>query len=219
MATKANISVPVLSLQDRKKVEEVALDAYLFDTLVDHGEVYLAVRALESQSKSKPGYTKSRGQITGSNKKMYRQKGTGRARHSTSKAPQFVGGGRAHGPKGLKSQLKVNKKVWRKAMQLLLSNKIADQKILVFDALGMEQRSTKQALGLFPELNKKVTFVGFGDLNLAYSVRNLPKANYCDVDFANVLHLAHSEHMVFSKTSFLRFMERLQKTVSRGVKE
>lgn len=218
MTRDVKVSVSIVDMA-RKKVGEVELSPFLFSELEDHGEVDLVLRTLEAQAKKKCGYTKGRSEISGSNVKMYRQKGTGRARHSTSKAPQFVGGGICHGPKGMNRHVKTNRRVWRKAMQLLLMKRIKAGKVFVFDNIVLDERKTKKALALFPEIGKeKVVFVDQNNVNLRLSVRNVVQASVKDPVSVTVEDLVQRECLFFSREGFDVFLRRIQKTVSRGTR-
>ncbi len=94
--------------------------------------------------------TKGRSEVEGSTRKIYRQKGTGRARHGDIKAPIFVGGGIAHGPLNIRKVLKINKKMRRKALFVALSEKLKNKQIILFaDKLIEPINKTKTALDLF----------------------------------------------------------------------
>jgi large subunit ribosomal protein L4 len=210
-----SISVDILDLH-RKKVGKVDISAHLFDKLEDKGDIYFALKAFENNSKRKVGYTKGRSEIKGSMKKMYKQKGTGQARHSTSKAPQFVGGGIAFGPKGIQRSVKVNRKVWRRAIQVALVEKIKKSNVLVFDDLTLKGKKTKEATKLFPEVVvKRVLFVDEHNQNLDFSVRNLARGFYKDTSYFTIADMLHNEMLVFSKKSFDAFLANISKTVTR----
>lgn len=210
------VSIDILD-RSRKKVGQFDISDYLFPKLEDHGDIYFALKTYQAQSQKKTGYTKGRSEVIGSNIKMYAQKGTGRARHSTHKAPQFVGGGIAFGPKGLQREVKLNRKMWRRAMQLLLLEKIKKSQVLVFDDLTFSERKTKEAVKLFPEVkDQKVMFVDDKNTNLNYSVRNLCCGEYRETGFFTVADLMYSQVLVFSKNSFEKFIQRLSADVSRG---
>jgi large subunit ribosomal protein L4 len=210
MSSKSSYSVDVVD-KHRKRVSEFDLAPFLFPKLDDHGEVYYSLKAFEAQTKIKPGYTKGRSEVSGSMKKMYKQKGTGQARHSTDKAPQFVGGGIAHGPKGITGEIKVNKQVWRKAMQLLLVQHLKNEKLVVFEELNFDKPKTKEAIKLIPEVNEeKVMFVGLQNWPLAYSVRNLKRASYKDASFVSIFDLAHTQRVVTTRQALETLLKRIQ---------
>ncbi len=132
--------------------------------------------------------TKTRSMVTGSTRKIYRQKGTGRARHGDIKAPIFVGGGIAFGPTGDYRQLKLTKKMRRKALFYALSLKAKEKKIMVANsALVDKVNKTKQAENLLTSLQLK------GDLILV-----LPHHDKVQIYFHNLDNLTVNEPMALN---------------------
>lgn len=209
------ISIDILNT-GRKKVGSIDITPHLFPKLQDRGDIYYAMKAYEAQSKQKCGYTKGRSEVKATGAKMYKQKGTGQARHHAYSAPQFVGGGIVFGPKGVKGVTKVNRKVWRRAMQLLLVEKIKNAKVLVFDDLTLKEKKTKEALRLFPEArDSRVVFVDDNNDSLGCSVRNIANSRFSTSGFFTVEDLYHSDAVVFSKNSFEKTLNRISNQVSR----
>jgi large subunit ribosomal protein L4 len=102
---------------------------------------------------------KSRGEVRASKRKIYRQKGTGRARHGAVSAPIFVGGGKAHGPKGVKRVLTLPKKMRQKALKIALSMKAAEKRLIVVD--GIESlKKTKETAALVDRIKKSEKEIG-----------------------------------------------------------
>jgi large subunit ribosomal protein L4 len=100
-------------------------------------------------------HTKGRGDVRGGGKKPWKQKGTGRARHGSSRSPIWVGGGVAHGPNALKNYgRKVNKKMKMKALFTILSRKMKDGEILFVDSIKIAKPKTVEALGILKSLSK-----------------------------------------------------------------
>src|SRR3989344_8420803 len=123
---------------------------------------------------------KTRGEVTATTRKWYRQKGTGRARHGAVSAPLFVGGGVAHGPKGVKKQLSLPKKMRQKALALALSAKAKDGKVVVITGLEILTK-TKEAQKLLTKVGKgakKFTFA-FADKSAGAvkAFRNISNVN------------------------------------------
>ena len=96
LPSKNNMTTDLYNLSG-EKIGDLNLPKSVFDVKINEVLVSQAIRVLQSRSRSAHAKTKHRGEIAGTNQKMWAQKGTGRARHSTAKAPQFVGGGSAHG--------------------------------------------------------------------------------------------------------------------------
>ena len=107
-------------------------------------------------------YAKTRSDVKGSGKKIYRQKGTGNARHSDKYAPQFRKGGAAHGPKGTKSLMNVPKKVRRLALRHALSAVSSEGRLVIFDTLDFQEVKTKKALEVFAQFVGTFAVAEFG---------------------------------------------------------
>jgi large subunit ribosomal protein L4 len=147
---------------------------------------------------------KNRSEINRSNVRMYKQKGTGRARHSTAKAPQFRGGGRAFGPTPRDHAFDLPKKVRALALRHALSSKRASDQIIVIDDLAMKEaktsamRVTLKGLGL-----ENALFIGGAelDMNFALATRNIPHMDVLPVQGINVYDILRREKLVLSKAA------------------
>lgn len=95
-----------------------------------------AIRVYESGKHPGLSKVKTRGEVRASKRKIYRQKGTGQARHGAKSAPIFVGGGKAHGPKGVKRVLSLPRKMRQKALKIALSMKAGEKRLVVIDGVG-----------------------------------------------------------------------------------
>lgn len=147
--------------------------------------------------------TKGRSEVAGSGKKMYRQKGTGRARHSTSKAPQFVGGGTVFGPQPRSYDLKVPKKARKAALRSALSEKVQAGGLKVVDAFALSQVKTKEAATALQALETRKALVvdQKGNDNLRLSVRNLRDYKYIAAEGLNVADVLRFEHLVLTRAA------------------
>lgn len=140
--------------------------------LADKGSDHLLAQALRVYTnRSHPGLSKvkTRSEVVGSRKKIWRQKGTGRARHGARSAPIFVGGGKAHGPRGIKRILTLPKNMRRKALSSAFAERIHDKKVIVVSGLSGISK-TKEANALLTKVApdaKKIT--------VALSVKNKEK--------------------------------------------
>lgn len=194
----------LLDVVDRsnKKVGEIEVSDGVFGAEVKphlHWEIVRYQRAKRRRGTHK---TRGRGEVRGSTRKLYRQKGTGRARHGDIKAPIFVGGGTVFGPQPRDYSYNPPKKVRRGALVSALSEKAAAGKIIVIDALEFDRPKTRQMLEVFGALS-----VGSGlviDLsndNLKLSVRNLPKCKFLRREGVNVYDVLHHDHIVITKAA------------------
>ncbi|MEM6762894.1 MAG: 50S ribosomal protein L4 [Pseudomonadota bacterium] len=146
---------------------------------------------------------KSRGEINATGKKMYRQKGTGRARHSDKKATQFRGGAKPHGPRVRSHAHDLPKKVRTMGLKLALSAKAKGDELIVLDAAKVEEAKTKalrtklQALGL----ENALIIDGAVDTDFAKAARNIPMVDVLPVDGLNVYDILRRQKLVLTKAA------------------
>ena len=132
--------------------------------------------------------TKTRGMVSGGGKKPFRQKGTGRARQGSIRAPHYTGGGTVFGPHPRSYAFKVNNKVVKLAMRSALSAKLADGELVVVDAFKFDAPSTKEAAKLLDALGitgRVTVVIPDDDVNAYKSFRNLPKVRIIGASEAN----------------------------------
>jgi len=143
--------------------------------------------------------TKSRGDVSRSKAKWYRQKGTGRARHGSRNAPIFVGGGVAHGPKPRHYVQDMPRKMRRLALRSALSIKAAEEHIVVVDALDFEAPKTRAMLDTLRNLNvdsSAVILVPERNENLERSANNLPEVKTLRAHYLNIQDLLKYDYLV-----------------------
>lgn len=141
--------------QSGKEVGEVKLPANVFGLSWNADLVSQVVTSMLSDSRVIYAHTKTRGQVSGGGKKPWQQKGTGRARHGSTRSPIWVHGGIAHGPNGLKNYgRKVNKKMKVKALYTILSRKLKDGEIIFVDKFDIAKPKTVEAIGILKSLSK-----------------------------------------------------------------
>ncbi|MCB1387112.1 MAG: 50S ribosomal protein L4 [Nitratireductor sp.] len=147
---------------------------------------------------------KNRGEVSRTGAKMYKQKGTGRARHSTAKAPQFRGGGRAFGPTPRDHAFDLPKKVRALALRHALSSKRAADQIIVVDDLATKDAKTSAMAGRLKKLGlDNALFIGGAELdnNFALATRNIPNLDVLPVQGINVYDILRREKLVLSKAA------------------
>ena len=165
--------------------------------------------------KSRTAKTKQRGEVKGSTSKIYAQKGTGGARHSSRKAPIFVGGGVAHGPKGAVYRIKkINKKVRKLGLLYLLSEKNKGNSLFVVEDFKKEITKTKlfnQFLEKYKLNNSLIIPDKDSKSKIIKSARNIPNLKIIEQEGANVYDLLKYKNVVFTITSIKLLQERLSK--------
>ena len=173
------MAAPKAKLVGGKTAKDVTLDAEIFGADVKPHLVHETVRAELNARRAGTRGAKTRGLVSGGRAKPWRQKGTGRARAGTIRAPQFTGGGVVFAP-GMRSfDVKVNRKARRSALRGALSQHAGNGTLGVLDASGFEAPSTKQARGLVESWGKELPLLVVAteeEATLIKSFRNLPKS-------------------------------------------
>ncbi|HEU4677858.1 MAG TPA: 50S ribosomal protein L4 [Candidatus Paceibacterota bacterium] len=132
--------------QEGKEVGSVKLPEQVFGAAWNPELVHEVVVSMQGNARSNSAHTKNRGEVRGGGKKPWRQKGTGRARHGSTRSPIWVGGGQAHGPRNERDfGRKINKNARAKALASVLSKKLADDHVIFVDALTFGAPKTKDA--------------------------------------------------------------------------
>ncbi len=156
---------------------------------------------------------KNRSEINATTKKMYKQKGTGSARHSTKKAPQFRGGGRAFGPTPRDHAFDLPKKVRALALRHALSAKRAADGIVVMDDLAMKEAKTSALRGHLAKLGlENALFIGGAELdnNFRLAAQNVPHVDVLPIQGINVYDILRREKLVLSKSAVEALEERFK---------
>jgi large subunit ribosomal protein L4 len=141
--------------QSGKPTGKISLPKSVFDAKWNADLVHEVVRLMNSNSRNNIAHTKTRGEVRGGGKKPWKQKGTGRARHGSTRSPIWVGGGIAHGPRNDKNySRKINKKAKVGALYSILSRKLKDNEIIFVDAINFEKPKTNEAKAIISNLSK-----------------------------------------------------------------
>jgi large subunit ribosomal protein L4 len=203
MATvKTDVRVIPVRTPDGKKDGSVELPADLFDVDPNIALMHQVVIAQLAAARQGTHSTKSRGQVSGGGRKPYRQKGTGRARQGSTRAPQFTGGGVVHGPKPRDYSQRTPKKMIAAALRGALSDRARNDRIhAVTELVGGQTPSTKSAksfLATLTERRKVLVVIGRSDEVSAKSVRNLPGVHVIAPDQLNTYDVLDADDLVFS---------------------
>ena len=138
--------------QEGTEIKELVLSEEIFGVQPNMQVVYDVVNAERAAMRQGTHCTKGRSEVSGGGKKPWRQKGTGRARQGTTRAPQWRGGGIVFGPKPRSYAVKTNKKVVRLAKKVLLSNRLANNSLVVVDQIQLETFKTKELVKVLDAL-------------------------------------------------------------------
>lgn len=198
--------------QEGAKVGEIELSEAIFASEINESVLHLVVRSQLAAKRQGTQSAKTRGEVRGGGKKPWRQKGTGRARQGTIRAPHWVGGGTVFGPHPRSYAFRVNRKEVKLAMRSALSAKLADEQLIVVDGFNFEKPSTKQAAAALKALgcDRRTTIVvADDDVNAYLSFRNIERVNIIPVSEANTMELVDNKVLVLTAAALERLEEVL----------
>jgi large subunit ribosomal protein L4 len=187
--------------------------------LIENGKgtqaVHDTVTAYRAGQRSGTACTKNVGEVSGTNKKPWRQKGTGRARAGSFQSPLWVGGGVVFGPRPRDFSKKVSKKTKALAFRKALSERLKAGDVIVVDELKLGSAKTKDFVKVIKALDVKgsalIVSCGKEDKNLALASRNMEKVTVATSDSLNTYDVLRPDKLVFTKTAFEKVEARLTK--------
>jgi len=195
-----------------EKIKEITLPASFFEAKINDDLIAQAIKIYLHNQRGAHAVAKHRGEIAGTTKKMYSQKGTGQARHSTAKAPQFVGGGSAHGPRGdQKTPMRFSQKLRQSALKSVLSKFAKDKSIIVIDKISTIEPKTKSASAFIGKLEKQIESLAnsrkigiitsrhFDSVQRAFG--NIPDIKLISVKSLNSYDLSRQNYLIFTATA------------------
>ncbi len=190
-----------LRTQDGSSAGTVTLDDTIFGIEPNMAVLHQVVTAQLAARRSGSANTKTRAEVRGGGAKPFRQKGTGRARQGSIRAPQFTGGGVVHGPKPRSYRQKVNKKMTRLALHSALSDRAHSERVVVIDAWRFDAPRTKDAISALTNLGldgKVMMVVAANDDTAVRSFRNLPSVQLVEASELNAYDVLCSDWLVFT---------------------
>ncbi len=193
-----------------KKVSDLELNESIFAIEPNESAMHLMVVSYLANQRQGTQSTRTRSEVSGGGKKPWRQKGTGRARQGSTRAPQWTHGGIALGPKPREYGLDVNKKVKRLAMKSALSAKVAANEMIVLDDFGLDAIKTKDVAAVLDAIkaDKKALIVLPEKNDVVYkSARNLDKTNVTLVSTLNVYDILNCNTIVVLKDAVAKIEE------------
>lgn len=200
-----------VDIVDSKGVKSgsVELPAEIFDVELNIPLMHQVVVAQMAAARQGTHATKNRGAVRGGGRKPYRQKGTGRARQGSTRAPQFVGGGTVHGPQPRDYSQRTPKKMKAAALRSALSDRARNGRIhIITEFVTTEVPSTKSALVALHNLTdrKALVVVAREDDLSRLSLRNLPEVHVLWADQLNTYDVLNSDDVVFTADALDRFL-------------
>ena len=209
------MELDVYKLDGSKSGEKVTLNPEVFEIPPNDHVLYLAVKAYLANQRQGTSSVKNRAAVSGGGRKPFRQKGTGRARQGTIRAPHMVGGGRAFGPHPRDYRQDLPKKVKRLARKSALSYKARENKIVVVEDFKFDEPKTKKVVELLKNLNvedRKVLFLTADyDPNFYKSARNIPYKSVLKAPEFSTYDIINAQVLIFQKSAVERVNEVLAK--------
>jgi len=207
----AEIKIKLYNFQGQELGEEV-LDPKLFGISVKPEVVHNVVVARQANARKPIAHTKGRADVRGGGRKPWRQKGTGRARHGSIRSPLWVGGGVTFGPTAERNfSIKINKKIKSQALKMVLSDKVTNKNLILFDTYNLPAAKTKilkQTLDKLKIGDQKVLIVTKGAKDsIVLAARNLSKIKTIGYNSLNVVDLLKSRYLVINKELVKKLQE------------
>jgi large subunit ribosomal protein L4 len=201
-------TVKVRNLKN-KEVGEVTLSDAVFGAELNESLIHAAVTNFQANGRQGTSATKTRGNVSGSGKKLWKQKGTGRARIASLRSPLWKGGGNVHGPQPRDWSYKMPKKMRRGALRSALSERLREGNVIIIDEFGFKTPKTKEfldaigTLGLIENKKRSKTLVidSLDNANLVLSSRNVQKTKVTNSFGLNIYDLLYHEKLLISKAA------------------
>ena len=205
------MKIDKLNLNGKKDSIEV-LDK-IFSAKINHRLVNQVLYKTNANYKGRHAKTKQQNEVSGPTSKIYAQKGTGNARHASRKAPIFVGGGIAHGPKGELSykKRKLNKSEKKQSIASLITEKIKNNKLLVFSDFISDIKKTKEMdiiIKKFQITNSLIILDKNSKNKIEKSIRNIPNVKATDINHFSAFDLIKFDKVVFTESSVKELEKR-----------
>ncbi len=209
------MEVAVLKSSGEKSTKKVNLSESVFGIEPNDHAIYLDVKSILANRRQGTHKSKQRNEITGSSKKIKKQKGTGGARAGNIKNPLFKGGGRVFGPVPRDYSFKLNKKVKDLARKSALSYKAKDNSIAVLEDFTFDTAKTKQYVNLLNALSlqdkKTLLILPEVNKNVVLSGRNIPNAKITTTDQINTYDLMNADNVIFVESAISKVETLLNK--------
>jgi large subunit ribosomal protein L4 len=192
-----------------KEVGEVELSDAVFGVELNEALIHAAVRNYMANRRQGTSATKTRGDVSGSGKKLWKQKGTGRARIASIRSPLWKGGGNVHGPQPRDWSYKLPKKMRRGALRSALSERLREGNLIIFEDFNIENPKTREFVGVISGLGlsennkqpKTLIVDSLDNENLIRSSRNVQKTKVTNSYGLNIYDLLYHEKLLISKSA------------------
>jgi large subunit ribosomal protein L4 len=195
-----------------EEVGDLELSDAVFGAELNEALIHAAVRSFMASARAGTVGTKTRGDVSGSGRKLWKQKGTGRARIASIRSPLWKGGGNTHGPHARDWSYNLPKKMRRGALRSALSERVREGNVIVLDGLALAQPKTKdfvQLLGKLELAGKTLIVDSLDNVNLLLSSRNVKRAKVVNSYGLNIYDLLYHEKLVLSRAAAQELEELL----------
>ena len=202
------LKVDVLDMKG-KKVKDIELNENVFGVDVNDIVVHTALVNYLANQRQGTGSTKTRAEVRGGGRKPWRQKGTGRARQGSIRAPQWMKGGIALGPKPRSYKYAIPKKMRQLALKSVLTSKVQEGNLVVVDKLELNEIKTKNMVNVLNNLkvNKALVVLDSKNLNVQASARNIENVKTSLVNTINVYDLLKYDSLVLTEDAIKKIEE------------
>lgn len=208
------MELAVLNKEGKETGNKVTLSEDIFGIEPNEHAVYLDVKLNLANRRQGTHKAKERGEITGSMKKLKRQKGTGTARSGSIKNPLLRGGGRIFGPRPRDYSFKLNRKVKKLAKKSVLSSKASENSVIIVDSLDFQKPYTKNYISFISAINtsdvKTLLVLPEGNVNVSLSARNLKKCNVLTVNQLSTYDLINADKIILLEGAIPKIEEILK---------
>jgi large subunit ribosomal protein L4 len=209
-------TVEVRNLKN-KKVGDIELSDAVFGAELNEALIHAAVRNYLANGRQGTSATKTRGNVSGSGRKLWKQKGTGRARIASLRSPLWKGGGNVHGPQPRDWSYQMPKKMRRGALRSALSERLREGNLIIIDEISFKEAKTKSflevlsTLGLIEDKKQKKALIvdSLDNTNLVLSSRNVKKTKVTNSFGVNIYDLLYHEKLVLTQSAAKELAELL----------
>ncbi len=213
--------MPTVKVRNLKNEEvgDLELSDVVFGAELNEALIHAAVRNYTATGRAGTVGTKTRGDVSGSGKKLWKQKGTGRARIASIRSPLWKGGGNAHGPQARDWSYNMPKKMRRGALRSALSERVREGNLIVLDSFTLDGPKTKgflQSLGTLGLEGKTLIVDSLDNENLLLSARNVKRAKVVNSYSLNIYDLLYHEKLVLSRAAAEELAELLDPQSKRA---
>jgi large subunit ribosomal protein L4 len=205
--------MPTVKVRNLKneEIREVELSDAVFDAPLNEGLIHAAVRNFMANGRQGTSATKTRGDVSGAGRKLWKQKGTGRARIASLRSPLWKGGGNVHGPQPRDWSYNMPKKMRQGALRSALSARVREGKVVLIDGWTLDKPKTKDFIASLQKLGlegKTLIVDSLDNDNLMLSTRNVQSAKVVNSFSLNIYDLLYHERLVISEAA-LKEIEQL----------